>query len=578
MIKKEANKGVAMIVVLAMLVIFAALIVAVVLSSTAAIRRAHFYQDRAVAVQIAQAGIQDALYWLNDKGYPSYNYPCTNLEDTSPKYLQYDETYKYFQGLEAGLNTWTPTETSYNPSDISGGSCIVEFEDNADSDQDTITATGEYKGRRAIVSVQLRGNNGRGNDDHNNGFRFLTDWDGSDTDIATWGVPEAFNKHTIYAKKVTLSNPGTITITGNIAYEQPPEPDDFDESTNTNASIDIPRFSPPSILTIPYTPATYDRTYDDAGYVDDDSGSGPHPVNLLNDGVYWDGNRYYIGRNNDNTDSEGFSANGNISFEANVIIPDNGGDVTIDGYFKTTGNLTINQGITTDTDGQHCFDVDGALTIAPGVAIDGDLVAKKELTLNHNINGDVRSTKNITITGGTIEGIVGAYGDITISGGTIGASAYNDEAAVYLYNNGAVTTAIVISGSPNIYVRDNQRAGILAYVPNGTGNITINSSLTLNYETTSGKPEQFAIVNNSNTADVNINAGIIGSIYSSGNITLNNASKIITGMLVAGETVAVGDNSTIEYDPYIKRSKIYRGFQGGRRRYIPVPRSWKIKW
>lgn len=561
MIKKEANKGVAMIVVLAMLVIFAALIVAVVLSSTAAIRRAHFYQDRAVAVQIAQAGIQDALYWLNDKGYPSCNYPCTNLDNTSPDYWHYDETYKYFQGLEAGLNTWTLTETSYNPSDISGGSCIVEFKDNADSDQDTITATAEYKGRRAIVSVNLRGNNGKGNDYHNDHSRFLTDWDGAAAGSATWGVPEAFNKHTIYAKKVTLSNPGTITITGNIAYEQPPEPDDFDESTNTNASIDIPRFSTPSILTIPNTPPPYDRTYDDAGYVDDGSGSGPHPVNLLNDGVYWDGNRYYIGRNNDNTDSEGFSANGNISFDANVIIPDNGGDVTIDGYFKTTGNLTINQGITTDTDGQHCFDVDGALTIALGVAIDGDLVARKALTLNqNNINGAVCSTENITI-----------------SGGEIGVSAYGGEAAVYLYNETGNGT-ISINGSPTITIGENQFAGILAYVPNGTGSITINSPLTFNYATSSGNPEQFAIVNNSNTASVNINSDINGSIYSSGNITLNNTSKTITGMLVAGETVAVGNNSTIEYDPYIKRSKIYRGFQGGRRRYIPVPDSWKIKW
>lgn len=556
MIKKEANKGVAMIVVLAMLVIFAALIVAVVLSSTAAIRRAHFYQDRAVAVQIAQAGIQDALYWLNDKGYPNCNYPCTNLDNASPDYWHYDETYKYFQGLEAGLNTWTHTETSYNPSDISGGSCIVEFEDNADSDQDTITATAEYKGRRAIVSVNLRGDNGRGNDYHNDHSRFLTDWDGYQADIATWGVPEAFNKHTIYAKKVTLSNPGTITITGNIAYEQPPEPDDFDESTNTNASIDIPRFSPPSILTIPYTPPPYDRTYDDTGFVD-----GIH-VSGLNDGVYWDGSQYHFGVADDGSTPELFKAAGeSILVDADVVIPNNGSSVTIDGYFKTTGNLTINQGITTDTDGQHCFDVDGALTIAPGVAIDGDLVARKALTLNqNNINGAVCSTENITI-----------------SGGEIGVSAYGGEAAVYLYNETGNGT-ISINGSPTITIGENQFAGILAYVPNGTGSITINSPLTFNYATSSGNPEQFAIVNNSNTASVNINSDINGSIYSSGNITLNNTSKTITGMLVAGETVAVGNNSTIEYDPYIKRSKIYRGFQGGRRRYIPVPRSWKIKW
>lgn len=577
MIKKEANKGVAMIVVLAMLVIFAALIVAVVLSSTAAIRRAHFYQDRAVAVQIAQAGIQDALYWLNEKGYPSCNYPCTNLEDTSPYYLQYDGEYKYFQGLEAGTNTWTSATPTYNPSDIPGGSCIVEFEDKADSDQDTITATGEYKGRRAIVSVNLRGDNGY-NHDHETKERWLRDFDGEFTGNATWGVPEAFNKHTIYAKNVALSDPGTITITGNITYEQLPGPDDFDESTNTNTFIDLPRFSPPSILTLPNPPATYNYIYDDAGSVDD--GSGPLSVNGLIDGVYWDGIRYHFGVANDGLSLEEFDAEGwSILVDADVVIPNNGSSVIIDGYFKTTGDLEIKQGITTDTDGQHCFDVDGTLTIESGVAITGDLVARKTLTLNqNNINGDVRSTEDITITGGTIGGFVGSNGNITITGGEIGVSAYSDDAAVYLYNTtDLVIRLISISGFSVINVGDNQRAGILAYVPNGTGSITINNPLTFNY---AGNPEQFAIVNNSNTASVNINADINGSIYSSGNITLNNTltQKTITGMLVAGETVAIGNNSIIEYDPYIKRSKIYRGFEGGRRRYVPVPRSWKIKW
>ncbi|MCM8760408.1 MAG: hypothetical protein NC832_01660, partial [Candidatus Omnitrophica bacterium] len=71
-----------------------------------------------------------------------------------------------------------------------------------------------------------------------------------------------------------------------------------------------------------------------------------------------------------------------------------------------------------------------------------------------------------------------------------------------------------------------------------------------------------------------------GSIYSYRNITLNDNTQKITGILVAGDTLQIGKNTRLIYDPkpYLENSRVYKGFVGGRRRYVPVPGSWKIKW
>ncbi|MCD6220601.1 hypothetical protein J7K25_00350, partial [bacterium] len=51
------KKGVALIVVLVLVVLFSALILAVVLSATMAIRKAHYYTDKTIALEIAETGI-----------------------------------------------------------------------------------------------------------------------------------------------------------------------------------------------------------------------------------------------------------------------------------------------------------------------------------------------------------------------------------------------------------------------------------------------------------------------------------------------------------------------------------------
>ncbi|MCM8821068.1 MAG: hypothetical protein NC932_03870, partial [Candidatus Omnitrophica bacterium] len=75
---KGRRDGVAMIMVLVMIIIFAALILAVVISSTTAIRRAHFYKDKTIALQVAQAGIQEVLYRMNYSRYDTGQYPAFN--------------------------------------------------------------------------------------------------------------------------------------------------------------------------------------------------------------------------------------------------------------------------------------------------------------------------------------------------------------------------------------------------------------------------------------------------------------------------------------------------------------------
>ena len=64
----QEKKGVAMIVVLVMIIVFSSLILAVILSSTAAIKRAGQYRDKAIALHVAEAGMQDFFYWINYRG------------------------------------------------------------------------------------------------------------------------------------------------------------------------------------------------------------------------------------------------------------------------------------------------------------------------------------------------------------------------------------------------------------------------------------------------------------------------------------------------------------------------------
>ncbi|MCD6407873.1 hypothetical protein J7L87_02340, partial [bacterium] len=223
------DKGVALIVVLVMVVIFASLILAVVLSATIAIRKANYYKDKTIALQIAEAGIEDCLFWMNYRGYFYHYYPCTVSGDFDPKY-------KYFKGSDyAGTDTWTdtppsPTNPYYQP--VKGltkpNFCKLEFQDRSDTDMDEIISTGYYNGKTATIRVRIRGSNGNGNASHDvSGIndRWLTDWgwDGSrnTSGVATWGVSEAINKHVIYSRTINFPSVNPPVISGNVFCETP---------------------------------------------------------------------------------------------------------------------------------------------------------------------------------------------------------------------------------------------------------------------------------------------------------------------------------------------------------------------
>ena len=225
------EKGVALIVVLVMIIIFASLILAVVLSATIAIRKANYYKDKTIALQIAEAGIEDCLFWMNYRGYENFHqYPCSEWNGST---WVYNASYKYFQGSDyAGTDTWTDTPPSpsnpyYQP--VKGltkpNFCKLEFEDRSDTDMDEIISTGYYNGKTATVRVRIRGSNGNGNNLHNTGGRYLRDghWDGITyrEGVATWGVPEAINKHVIYSRTINFPSVNPPTISGNVFCETP---------------------------------------------------------------------------------------------------------------------------------------------------------------------------------------------------------------------------------------------------------------------------------------------------------------------------------------------------------------------
>jgi len=571
---KNRRTGVAMIMVLVMIVIFAALILTVVISSSAAIRRAHYYKDKAVALQIAQAGLQEALYKMNYENYgwgPGHLYP---FGDGSPT-----------------ININLPGFSAADYATVSVDT----------SDCDTkLVSLGRYRGRTAQISVNLKGYAKLGDSLHSE----------------TGGIPEAFNKHTIYATDTVTfpAAPTGINIRGNVtAPSITNKPTSLSQATWVETTIDLSDMvlfeTAVCAFSLPYAP-TFDNTFNETGLLFNATYPSGVDVNTLSDGVRFAAGVYYLGRKDDNTAQETFLySNETNLFRANVVIPSNAGNVTIGRYFKVDlgKNITIDKDITTTTsNNDFAFETTGLFSLTSGRTITGNLVVRgTQLTLNNNIQGKVMCDNNITISGGTINGDVLSNGNITIiSGGTIkgsvvcydtspkihvidisgsptiDATSSNFDAAVYIHNSSSTQSeTVIINGSPTIKLGENQRAGIVVVA--GTGNITISNPFNLNYPSTT--PDQFAIVNYSGSGNVNITANNLtlrGSIYSYPGITLDNNTQKITGILVSGGPVNIGDKTTIVYDPepYKNNSRVYKGFYWGRRRYVPVPGSWRIIW
>ena len=604
---RKGSDGLALIMVLVMVIIFAALIVAVVISASMAMRRAHYYKDKAIALQIAEAGLQEILFKMN---YEKYGYGTGHLYPFGDGVLK--ETQVYPLGL--------------HPTDYA----LVAIDPDATGQETRLVSTGRYMGRSAKVYVDLRG------------YAKL----GDALNYETAGIPEAFNKKVIYAKTVNFvtAYPGTRTLKGNIPTSTT-KPSSFPwtdamwtetinlvetyigsgvwiadivhfETENCQFFLSLPNFGP-------------EDRYDNNGYLYNAAYPTGIEVNTIPGGtVFWNGSdTYKFGRSTDDMSAADFdSSNRNISVEANVIIPSNAGNVTIDGYLQSTGGITINKSITTALADDNFAFVTNNFSLGSGVSITGDLVLKgSSLTLNHTINGmvkcdndiaisggiiagDVQCDNDIAISGGTINGNLLSHGNIAISGGpvingcvvcyhpntakihsisitgnaTIDASSSGYDAAVYIHNSHVGSTGTINIDAltpPSIILGENQKAGVVILA--GTGTITIMKPFT--FTPAASPPDQFAIVNYSEIAAVNINANnfkLIGSIYSYKDISLNDSIQRITGILVAGNTVQIGNNSHIIYDsaPYLNNPTVYRGFHWGRRKYLPLPGTREVTW
>jgi len=598
---RKGSDGLAMIMVLVMIIIFASLILAVVISSTTAIRRAHYYKDKTTALEVAKAGLQDALYWMNYAGYYTQYYPCTNVG-------VYDPAIQYFQGSDAGSDTWITTEPeNYNPVGVQGARCVVQFSDEDETDTanlDTITSTGYYKGRTATVSVRIRGQNGLGNPDHNDTWRLLRDIKWSppppsspanyETGVATWGIPEDFNKHTVFtAKNVTAGTPETVTITGNISYQEEPfpsfTPGDWTKSVpfytvtaenmvRVDSSIYIPEPLTPSL------PATVDATYEDTHlytypfYVDPD-GTGPAPEAMVYAAdcfEFSDGDTIIVP----------VEIKGEARFQGVMAIRDyvkvNGdaaiqGNVAVEHYVEITGNATIQGNATVtsfiDTTGSVTITENARFLYGTNVGVEGNGITISSASVqidtglfhspSSNININVANTMPFVGTFYALSGISHFGGGCSIGTETNPALIVTEGITTFVNLEGMTLHGTVYSqgkiwiGNTDNTITADRNTGVALILDRaavgGSGEITTQAT----------------------------NDTITGLIYARGGgsrINLNNDT--VTGAVVCDGTVQYTGTVFHYFDEesFEKFPQVYRNFKAGRRRYVPVPGSLEVVW
>ncbi len=611
----KSQTGVAMIMVLVMIVIFSSLILAIVLSATKAIRTAHFYQDKTIALQIAEAGIHDVFYWLNYKGYHSGKlYPCTNTTT-----FQYDGTKKYFQGSNhdgISSETWIATEpTNYNPTDIPLARCVVKFTDNEGINEDTIESTGFYKGRTASIKVNVRGNNGQGNTEHNPG-RALGDfyWDtGSETWIegrATWGIAEAFNKHAIYAKNANTSSP---TIEGNVTTTSPKPPSLGGEKATWTQSGNI---KPPLVIKDIFADSVPSTEMEDPS---DPAQANSHP----NTDIFYNKYLYlaeggtinlasgtpvaYTGSSGNrggtiqyDSSSDSYIIDGMTNQICNILVKTHetaGGNLQIANaciskHIKAYGKITITGDITTSNVAVlhvNSDDVSEKLNINSGVLINGDLIIR---------GGDAIVTtgntllQTLSINGGLLWEPGNSGGTLEIGDTTIDASSSILKSAVAIVDT-SNPAHLTITGTPvTVTVGENQSSVFTVY-SSGQTDISVNSTVSITFNGTPYLDGKTTILAFSETGSSSVSLGstsnpvnVEGLIYSygtngEGNIIISNTNTHVNGVLIANNDVTLNAGS-ITYDgrPYLDNNEptVYKGFTGGRRKYQPVPGSWKVTW
>jgi hypothetical protein len=630
------RKGLALIAVIVMIVLFTSLILAVVLSATMSIRRANYYKDKLIALEIAETGLQKILYNMNYYGYQENNtgtgwskasWIGSNFKSSSFSLPKWYSDLITSKGLTE--NDLTKYETEISLPEYGGkGKYTLYFIDansqtTSETDLDLIVAKGSYRGRTATISFLLRGAGEikiYGVDYYYGDFKDKN----PNRTLGTCGIPEAFNKHVIYAETLGLSSsiPNTVEINGNISSDNRlTSIDAMGKKTYTDSSFFTPVLSDenkpsyPSV-SIPSDPGSYDDEYDNSG--NRIQGTPTGNVNSINDGVYWDAatSTYHFGTD-DGTNPASYTRNNN-SVRINSANARLRFGVNINGYFKCErGSITI-ESFNTNT----CFEAN-SITINNGT-INGPIFLKSS-TINLNGNSTINGNLILTSTSPTFN--FGGTGTISFNNGnfivkdasctfisgsiitinngsvisnsnltinnqlTINSNA-NNKYAISLVSLGDISLTFDSNSQIKLNLVENQISGIIVYSNGGSTTANLYSSLSditkldtqatiISYSETSSST--ITIKNQSSSNDLTIKGLIYSYSLNNSNITVESITSkktIINGILVA-KNVELKQNSVINYDSKsFKNSsgEVFVGFVGGRRKYLPVPGSWRIEW
>lgn len=604
------KKGMALIVALLTSFILLALVASLfwVIASTS--RQAEYTRNSAAALNLAEAGIADAIYRLN------YNTGTTDGTDNYPfqnTNIPFGITASDLNGNTTELpNTVTYIQYGANAGGIRGtldqGYYVVGLVDST-TNVDTLLSVGVYKGIRRILAIPLRGNNNA---------TYARQTALTLPAGTTQGISEAFNKHAIYADTVTGA---TVKVKGNIAYKT--SSDAPQEDINypwTKTKVDSTLFGVPGLSyplpasSLPALPGSFAWTYQDIwpttppavrsdpalGYpatYDPDGPGGPAPPAIIQPP-----NNFVFN-------------NGALSSSTDII-----GSVTLQGAavvsaFLRADNITISASGVTVLAGSTLLAVDpgtGNISISavPSGGINGIVAALNDITITDSVKvtDDIISRNGtISLSGGTFTGPIISGGTIILNPGPYGiyyidVSSRTNDAAIYgsgtITINSGVTFAQLKLGA-------SQKTAILAY---GSGVLTININDNLNptYDDTNGAQAAIVAYSTGNNANVNIGPGVTmddaglsgkgrliyscfgtgGTILNSG-ITLANdgvPSGTVYGSLVTNGTVILTSGTLIYDNTFFVApptgnfsGDIYQGFSGGRRAYVPVWQGWSLR-
>jgi len=600
---KIKRKGVALVVVIVLILLFSAIILSVVLTSTSAYRRSTYFRDRSIALNLAHIGIADALYKLNYRYHDPLHYYGFATDGEC-----FDETYVNTHGYPKNNQTYSYTLNARDLGILHGSvndGVTVKLIINDGTGNDSIVATGRYRGRTVTLETGIR----TLSDENTNLWRPLADntwWD-------TKGIPEAFNKHVIYANTVSgnASNAkGNITATNASSLTGGTDTTLTDSSVNPPVPL-YPNIEQPENLSgytlPPFFPSddwvlfrplgasgTQARMSTDGGQKWD---------NLLPSGVTYDGGVFTF--TNYETTKKIYVMQSSVNQQyGNVII--NGAKIRnefyADGYIRFQGTCNIQPapgcktffkaGVRSDHVGTQDITVD-ANTVFDG----GDLILFRGALTGSSIS----IGNNVRINNGAL---VSDYGFSIPSDLTIYAQNSTRQAAILIYSkNNSIT--LNINNTPSITLGPNQRAAFMVLTEGSGNNVTVNIGTTTNLDfeinpiqNMNNKAAIIACAWNG-TANVNLGSStnyvrLRGLIYARGTnpasdgITLNNANTRIYGCFVTNGFVNLGNSGvTLIYDSSLYKegflnnqvvgtADIYPGFVGGRRIYLPF--NWKLVW